>query len=276
MTVEELLVSKSLEFTPRGADYLLKCISPDHDDSKPSMRIDRTTGIFHCLSCGFKGNVFSYYGAKSNPVQIRRELFKQKIQLKLAESIGLNKPNDSVSYAGDWRGISKETYEKFGAFQNAGSDYIGRIIFPVLDVSGRYVAFVGRHTNMMHSPKYMIYPAKAKMPLFPIVTPIQGKVILVEGLFDMLNLHDKGLPNAVCTFGTRTINKDKLELLKMQGVEGVDIFFDGDEAGQTAAELVQELATEVGLTHRNIALKENDPGSLAGSTILKLKRSLYG
>ena len=101
MTVEELLINKSLDFQPRGADYLLKCISPDHDDSSPSMRVDKTTGIFHCLSCGFKGNIFTYYGAKSNPAQIRRDLLVQKINLKLAESIGLMKPNDSVDYDGN-------------------------------------------------------------------------------------------------------------------------------------------------------------------------------
>lgn len=276
MTVEELLVSKNLYFQPRGADYLLKCVSPDHDDSNPSMRVDKVTGIFHCLSCGFKGNIFSHFGAKSNPFQIRRELLKQKIGLKMAESVGLNMPNDSVSYSGDWRGISPETYQKFNAFQNAGKDYIGRVIFPITDVSGRYVAFVGRHTTAGTSPKYMIYPPKAKMPLFPMVTPIQGRVILVEGIFDMLNLHDKGLTNAVCTFGTRTLNAEKLELLKMQGVESLDIFFDSDDAGQTAVVKVKELADEVGLTYRNIELKGKDPGSLSEATILKLKRSLYG
>ena len=35
-------------------------------------------------------------------------------------------------------------------------------------------------------------------------------MILVEGIFDVLNLHDKGLPNAVCCFGTRNISVEKL------------------------------------------------------------------
>jgi DNA primase len=276
MNVEELLIKKSLDFQPRGADYLLKCISPDHDDSSPSMRVDKITGIFHCLSCGFKGNIFSHFKAKSNPFEIRKELLKQKINNKLAESIGLVKPSGSVDYEGSWRGISAETYKKFGAFQNAASEYIGRIVFPITDASGRYVAFVGRHTNMMHNPKYMIYPAKAKMPLFPIVTPIEGKVILVEGIFDMLNLHDKGLTNAICTFGTRTMTAEKLGLLKMQGVDTIDIMFDADTAGQSAVATVKELADEVELMYRNVELKENDPGSLSEAAIIKLKRSLYG
>ena len=80
--------------------------------------------------------------------------------------------------------------------------YVGRIVFPVRDISGRIVAFNGRHTTG-GTPKYMISPAGAKMPLFPVVEPIQGSVILVEGIFDMINLHDKGLTNAICALVQR-------------------------------------------------------------------------
>lgn len=276
MNVEELLDTKKVHYIPKGGDFVVKCLNPEHNDKNPSMRIDKITGIFHCLSCGFKGNLFKHFGEKSNPFQIRRELLKQKIAHKLSESIGIFKPNDSIDYEGSWRGISTATYTKFGAFENAAPEYIGRIVFPITDVSGRTVAFVGRHTTMTHNPKYMIYPHGAKMPLFPQVLPLRGKIILVEGLFDMLNLQDKGLTNVMCTFGTRTITLEKLELLRMQGVDGIDIFFDADEAGQAAVEKVKELAERAGLSYRNIELKQNDPGSLSEVTILKLKEKLYG
>lgn len=62
----------------------------------------------------------------------------------------------------------------------------------------------------------------------------------------------------------------------MQGVEGIDIFFDADEAGQEASNKVKELCDKAELFHRNIELKENDPGSLTQDVILKLKEKLYG
>lgn len=275
-SVEDLLIQKKVEFQPSGGDYLLKCLSPEHDDSNPSMRVDKITGIFHCLSCGFKGSIFSHFGEKPNQQQIRRELLRKKIQLKLAESVGFVMPQDALPYEGDWRGIKPETYIKFEAFQHSAPEYIGRIVFPIKDISGKIVAFVGRHTNMLRTPKYMINPPSVKMPLFPIVTPIKGNVILVEGIFDMLNLHDKGLTNAVCSFGTRTITKEKLELLKMQNVSTLDIMYDGDEAGRKATETVIELAESVGLSHRTVGLKQDDPGSLSAQTIEKLRKSLYG
>lgn len=276
MKVDELLNKKGIYFMPKGQDYILSCLNPDHDDSNPSMRVDRITGIYHCFSCGFKGNIFTHFNVKSNPFQIRRELLKKKIQHKLAESIGILIPSDAVPYEGDWRGISVETYKKFEAFQSTLSDFSSRIVFPIKDVSNRTVALIGRHTNLVHTPKYLIYPREAKMPLYPVVEPIQGRIILVEGIFDMLNLHDKGLTNTVCTFGTRTITEEKLELLKIQGVEGIDIFFDADEAGQTATNKVKELCDRLNLDYRNIEIKQNDPGSLSEASVLNLKRKLYG
>ena len=274
MTVEELLVSKGIYFMPKGGDFLVRCLSPDHDDRNPSMRIDKITGIFQCFSCGFKGNIFTHFGEKANQLQLRRELLKKRIKEKRSESIGLSFPRNFTPYLGNWREIKPETYKRFEAFQHHDPDYIGRIVFPVRDISGRVVAFNGRHTTG-GTPKYMISPAGAKMPLFPVVEPIQGSVILVEGIYDMINLHDKGLDNAVCCFGTKNINEDKLRMLSIQGVEEVIIFFDGDEAGQNASKQVQEMAERVGLASRNVSLKDRDPGALPLQTVQKLKSKLY-
>ena len=70
--------------------------------------------------------------------------------------------------------------------------------------------------------------------MFPIVKPLQGRIILVEGIFDVINLHDKGLTNAVCCFGVNNVTEEKLQVLTVSGVEGIDIFLDNDEAGQVS------------------------------------------
>ena len=274
MTVEELLTSRGIYFMPKGADLLVSCLSPDHEDRNPSMRIDRITGIFQCFSCGFKGNIFTHFGEKANQLQLRRELLKKKIREKRSESVGLSFPQNITPYIGNWRDIKPETYKRFEAFQHHDPDYIGRIVFPVRDISGRIVAFNGRHTTG-GTPKYMISPAGAKMPLFPVVEPIQGSVILVEGIYDMINLHDKGLANAICCFGTKNINEDKLRMLSIQGVEEVVVFFDGDDAGQTAAKEVREMVERVGLATKNVALKDTDPGALPQQSVQTLKSKLY-
>ena len=274
MTVEELLTKKDIDFQLKGKDLIVKCLNPEHDDSNPSMRIDQVTGIFNCFSCAYKGNVFFLYGEKVNQLQLRRDLLKRKILQKRSESIGLAMPKGAEPYSGDWRGLKPETYTKFEAFQHHAPDFIGRIVFPVRDISGNIVAFNGRHTSN-GIPKYKINPIGAKLPFYPKVNARDGKIILVEGIYDMLNLHDKGLTNAVCSFGTKNVSEEKLQILKMQGVEGVDIFFDGDEAGQKAATIIIDMCEKVGLTTRNIHLNGTDPGELSETKVITLARKLY-
>ena len=72
MIVDELLTAQGIEFRHSGKDYLIRCLSPDHEDRNPSLRIDKTTGIFNCLSCGYSGNLFNHFGEKPYWLQIRR------------------------------------------------------------------------------------------------------------------------------------------------------------------------------------------------------------
>ena len=176
-----------------------------------------------------------------------------------------------------FRNIKPETFKHFDAFLHHETQFVGRIVFPIRDITGRVVAFNGRHMNYADKVKYMIYPPHATMPLYPAsVKPIKGRVILVEGIFDMINLFDKGLFNAICCFGTNTVTPDKLAILKMQDIMGVDIIFDGDEPGRRAAENLEFLTERAGLVTRNIDLGQNvDPGSLKESDVQELMDNLY-
>ena len=275
MDVETLLQNKDIQYIPKGKDYVVRCLNPDHEDRNPSMKIDQITGIYQCFSCGFKGNVYNLFGERANQLQLRRDLFKKKLTEKRAESVGLSFPQNCLPYLGNWRDIKPETYRKFEAFQNQGKDFAGRINFPIRDISGKIVAFQGRHTTN-GLPKYKFSPPGARLPFFPIVEFINSSVVLVEGMFDMLNLHDKGMTNAVCCFGTNNFNETKLAMLAAQGAEYVDVFFDGDDAGQKASEQVVSMCEKVGLVARNIHLKDTDPGALTQASIDKLMRKLYG
>lgn len=276
MTVEELLKSKNISYIPKGKDFVVKCLNPEHPDRNPSMRIDQITGVFNCFSCEFKGSLFAFFGEKPNAMEIRRESLKKKIQEVRAASIGLSIPKTAKPYIGDWRNIRSETYERFEAFIDSSPQFSSRIVFPIYDITGRIVAFVGRHTGM-GVPKYLNSPPGAKMPLFPYVKPIKGSVILVEGIFDMLNLHDKGLTNVMCCFGVKNVTEEKLSILSMQNITNIDIFLDNDEAGHAGSVKIQGLCEKVGLTARNIEFgsKQIDAGALTETQVIKLKSKLY-
>ena len=274
--IDELLTSKGIDFRPSGKDFVIRCLNPDHEDRNPSLRIDRTTGIFNCLSCGYSGNLFEYFGEKPNWLQIRRNKLKETISQKLAETAGLNIPENAVPFDMDWRGISASTFRKFEAFQHSNSEFIGRVVIPVRNISGKIVAFCGRHQGNV-DPKYLFHPGGAKLPLFPIVKPLHGRVILVEGIFDMMNLHDKGLTNAICAFGVNKVTPEKINILKIQGVSAIDIFFDQDEAGQRGAAQLKDTLEKMEFPSNNILMSNiKDPGELTALKVLKLKEELYG
>ena len=280
MTVEEILRSKDIAYIPKGKDFVVRCLHPDHDDRNPSMRIDQVTGIFNCFSCGFKGNIFKHFDKPSNYLDIKREKVKQTIDRKRSESVGLLMPRDIVPYVGNERNIKPETYKKFEAFLSANSPFTNRIVFPVRDITGKIVAFNGRilGKNITGQPKYIFHPPRVKLPIFPAnVLPIKGRVLLVEGIYDVINLHDKGLTNALCCFGISNITTDKLQLLKMRGVEQIDIFFDPDDAGQGAVEKVIELCDKTELKYYNVRIPPDlgDAGDLSETSVQKLRESLY-
>ena len=61
----------------------------------------------------------------------------------------------------------------------------------------------------------------------------------------------------------------------MQGCSKIAVFFDGDEAGQKAAQNIKVMCEKVGLVSRNVNLKDTDPGALTQSQVTGLKRKLY-
>ena len=177
MTVEELLQERKIEYKLSPADCIVSCLNPEHDDGNPSMRIDRITGVYNCFSCGYKGNIFVHFDAPSNPLDIRREKVRRKIEEVRSSSIGLKMPSNFMPYVGNWREISPETYKKFDCFVHPDKPFTGRLSFPIKDLTGKIVAFNCRSQSPTDIVKYIIHPPKAVLPLFPArVRPIKKEI----------------------------------------------------------------------------------------------------
>jgi DNA primase len=67
-------------------------------------------------------------------------------------------------------------------------------------------------------------------------------------------------------------------LLKLQGVNGIDIVFDRDDAGAKAAQQIKGLAESMDLSVQVITLPESvdDPGNMIDQQVKGLKKRLYG
>jgi DNA primase len=280
MVVEELLNSKGVHFKASGKDLLITCLNPEHEDANPSTRVSKETGVFHCFSCGFKGNIFKHFGINSMPSSMKVLALRKKLR-ELTTEVEIEWPYEVLPFTQPFRSISTATLKKFGAFYTRESEYENRIIFPVKDLLGRTTNFVARHLLSSANPKYLAYPHKKALPIFPEVLEQRSEsVVLVEGIFDMLNLYDKGIKNVVCSFGTSTLNKEaasKLMPLKSQGVKKVFIMYDGDEPGKKAAQALKPLLEDIDFEVEILELEEDtDPGELTAETVKEIKEYING
>lgn len=275
--VLELLKDKGVSFSISGKDYVTKCFSPEHNDSNPSFRIDRTTGIAHCFSCGFKTNIFKFYGLLTNNVSIRIVKLKEKLKALQESTEGLDPMEGAKPFNRGFRGISNATLKLFEAFETDKVEkMVDRIVFPIKDVRNKTVCYVGRHTLSNGNPRYVNYPSGVPIPMFPTRFRDHYKtIVLVEGIFDLLNCYDKGLHNVVCTFGTSKLLNDvpqKLLSFKVMGVEKFFILYDGDAAGREAAKKIKPLIEEAGFLCEIIDLPEgDDPGIISQEYIDSIK-----
>ena len=115
-----------------------------------------------------------------------------------------------------------------------------RLMFPIMDASGRVIAFGGRKlekneklAKYINSNENLIYSKKKH--LFALNLAKQSelkKIILVEGYMDAVSLYQRGIKNVVASLGT-ALTEEQGRLLRKYS-EQVIISYDSDSAGQEA------------------------------------------
>ncbi len=158
------------------------------------------------------------------------------------------------------QGVSPAVGEAVGLLvpRSSGSGYYDRfrhrLMFAVLDAQGRVVAFSGRALpsppeeegsrdaarepppKYINSPESPIYVKGATLfGLWQARHAIrqEEKAIVVEGNFDVVSLHARGVTNVVAPLGT-AFTVDQAKLLRRYAVD-ITLLFDGDLAGRKAA-----------------------------------------
>lgn len=285
-----------------GGRFLGRC--PFHDDSKPSMNVNPTMGIYKCFACGAGGDVFKFVmehekvdfksavewvanetgfalpklsGRAENAEELEeRGLVKELNDLAASWFEGeLQKSEETLLYL-EKRGISEETRKKFRfgyapegregfisyaakkgyspkqlvtaglavERENGGiSDkFRGRLMIPIHNMSGMIVAFGGRILkDIPNAPKYMnsadtaIYKkGDILFGMYQARTAIAkaGKVIIVEGYFDLISLYQAGIQNVIAASGT-ALTEHHADILARY-VKTAYLVFDGDAAGKKA------------------------------------------
>ncbi len=177
-------------------------------------------------------------------------------------------------------GLSKKSDKKNANGQESVYDrFRGRIMFPIMDSSGRVIAFSGRlFPDDGNSAKYLNSPETAIFKKSSVLYGLdKAKLsirkhnfsILVEGQVDLLLSHQSGWTNTVATSGTafsEELERDEavsnLGLLRRISSNLV-IAFDGDQAGIKAALRASKIAMSLGMDVKIANLPEGqDPADI--------------
>lgn len=139
-----------------------------------------------------------------------------------------------------------------------------RIMFPIIDMRNRVIAFGGRLVSG-EGPKYMNSP---ETPAYNKSSSLFGiniaknsnaeQMIIVEGYMDCVMLHQAGFSNCVASLGTALTSRQARILKKL--VPEVIIAYDMDQAGRSAALRGLDMISGIGCGVKVLELPEGkDP-----------------
>ena len=239
-----------VKVTPHG-EYWSFC--PLHDDNDASLTINPVKGMFHCFSGCLKGSgglegLFRKLKPNKDlnsrflsmfPVMYLR---KADVSKQVKDEIDVNLlPLALNNEYLEQRGLSNSTVE---AFDINYLSYFDAIIVPLF-MKEKQIGYVRR--NIKSNPKYLNSPdLNRDSLLFPYdkVEIRDNRIIVVEGVFDAINAHDKGVTNVVATLGG-IISKGQIRLLGSL-TRNVVLCPDRDTSGLRIAERNTELLTKYG------------------------------
>ncbi|MCX7783710.1 MAG: DNA primase [Meiothermus sp.] len=146
-----------------------------------------------------------------------------------------------------------------------------RITFPIQDPLGRIVAFTARALAKDDNPKYLNSPETTLFkkslllygyPQARAAIRERGRAVVVEGLFDVIALHQMGFSEAVAVLGS-SLSNEQAHLLKRADAAELHLAFDADEAGRKAT--LQSLNLEIArsfVVYAVLLEGGKDPGDL--------------
>lgn len=144
-----------------------------------------------------------------------------------------------------------------------------RIMLPIFDVQGRVIGFAGRALGESGQPKYLNSPETELFNKSQVVYGLNfardaiakaDQVLVVEGYFDVIALHQAGVAYAVAAMGTALTPHQVKTLLRYTQSKRLILNFDADRAGLNAAsraiEAIEEQARRGEIELRILTLPE--------------------
>ena len=236
--------------------------NPGLDDKRFDER-QQLFEIYERASAYFRQMLSTEQAVEARQVLQKREIqpaFADRFYLGYAPASGLmthlrlKDPVGSGLFIKNDRG---DVYERFRR----------RLMFPIWNERGKTIAFGGRALAAEAQPKYL---NSAESPLYSKsyvlyalhlareVAQKAGRLVVVEGYFDCLSLHQAGIENVVASCGT-SLTQQQVAIMARY-VPEVVMNYDPDTAGQNAMRRSIDLLLAKGLRVRVLKLADGlDP-----------------
>ena len=179
---------------------------------------------------------------------------------------------DSMVKAMKAKGYTEEELKESGLVSvsqkngNLLDRFRDRLMFPIIDVRGNVIGFGGRAlkndkdtAKYLNSPETMIFNKRKNLFGLNLAKKSKaGSLLLVEGNIDVVALHQYGFDNAVASLGT-SLTEEQAALMTRY-TEQVVLLYDGDQAGQNAAQRAIPILEKAGLQVKVLKMKDaKDP-----------------
>lgn len=216
--IETILTEIGINFYEKSDEAFASC--PSHHDSGDSWSINLETGLHHCFSCGFSGDLASLvsfmlklsYAEATVWIVSRMGLSRAKHWLESKGSLPQKELRltdadlalfiSPPQYALNSRRITAESASKYEVLWN---DRRGSWIFPIRSTDGSLMGWQEKNAR-----RFRNYPVSCRKSetLFGIRTVTDGStVILVESPVDAVRCLSSGAGIGLSSFGVQVSNK---------------------------------------------------------------------
>jgi DNA primase len=268
VSLEAVLRQYQVPGLRRHRDQLQGCCPIHHGQRDDSFRVHLSKNIFQCFACQARGSVLDFVAAMEQ-CSIREAALRLQqwfgfgaTELRLDPAAGAEQKRELVRkeegsnlplrfvltglernhpYLAQ-RGIDPATAAEFGVGFYPGPGLMrGRVVIPIRNRHGQLVAYAGRALDDQ-PPKYKL-PAgfRKALELFNLQRALAAgvkTVIVVEGYFDCMRVHQAGFPCVVTLMGSSLSATQESALLFH--FNQIVLMLDGDAAGRTASQAITD------------------------------------
>ena len=296
VTLGQVLRAYQVEGLRRSGQHQYRGRCPIHQgEGREAFHANLARNVFHCFACGAGGNVLDFVAAvercsireaalrlqenglcaqqrpparpPSRSAEAQLVTKKREVNAPLSFTLALDGNHPYLAQ----RGIDRATADHFGVGFCGGGLMSRRVAIPIHDDEGRLVAYCGRAIDGS-APRYR-FPAgfQKSRVLFNYHRALasgSGEVIVVEGFFDCMRVHQAGFSCVAALMGVQLSEVQK-ELL-VRGFFRVVLLLDGDDAGREASGRIARALSPVRAVNQVFLDPGVQPDQMSVQQILQL------